>query len=130
MVYENFVFLGSFRNAYESIPDDYQKLLFLEAIMKYGTNGELPNPEEEPLIYAMLQLVIPNIDNQKEKYTKASKGGRPKTFNQKDFDELFDKGLTNQDVADTLGASLSTVERRKKVWKENNSYVKPNDIGF
>lgn len=118
MNYENFVFYGSFLKTVESIPDDYLKLQVLEAIVRYGCANELPNPTKEPMVYAFLQMAIPTIDKQKDNYANGSKGGRPVTHTQEEYNELFERGKTNKEVASILNVSDSTVERKKKTWKE------------
>ena len=118
MNYENFVFYGSFLKTVEAIPDDYLKLQVLEAIIRYGCANELPNPAKEPMVYAFLQMAIPTIDKQKDNYANGSKGGRPVTHTLEEYFNLFAQGKTNKEVAKLLNVSDSTVERKKKQWKE------------
>ena len=118
MEYENFIFYGSFLKTVEAIPDDYLKLRVLEAIVRYGCAWELPDKEKEPMVYAFLQMAIPNIDKQKDNYAKGAKGGRPVTHTQEEYNKLFEEGKKNREVEEILGVSSSTVERKKAIWKK------------
>ena len=119
MEYENFVFYGSFLKTVDSIPDKELKAKVLEAIVRYGCSWQLPDQEKEPMVYAFLQMAIPNIDKQKDSYANGSKGGRPVTYTQEEYNNLFEQGLKNTEVAEKLGVSSSTVDRKKKIWKES-----------
>ena len=118
MEYENFLFYGSFLKTIDSIPDDYLKLQVMEAIIRFGCAWELPNPQENPMVYAFLQMAIPNIEKQKDNYANGSKGGRPVTHTQEEYNKLFDEGKKNKEVQEIMGVSSSTVDRKKKIWRE------------
>lgn len=118
MEYENFIFYGSFLKTIEAIPDESLRLRVLEAIVRYGCTWEIPDKEEEPMVYAFLQMAIPTINKQKENYAKGTKGGRPVTHTQEEYNKLFDEGKKNKEVEKLLGVSSSTVERKRAIWKE------------
>lgn len=122
--YENFLFYGSFLKTIEAIPDPTLQNKVMLAIIRYGCCGCIPSQEEDPMVYAFMMLVIPNIEQQKKNYEKRG-GGRPSvSANQNTFNTLFDEGeLTNQEIADLLGVSLSTVDRRKKQWREEKNAI-------
>lgn len=127
MNYENFVFYGSFLKSLEAIPDDGLRIQVMEAIIRYGCTWELPNPAKEPMVYAFLQMIIPNIDKQKDNYANGSKGGRPSTHTQEEYNNLFAQGKTNKEVAELLNVSHATVERKKKIWKEAKEMEKEKE---
>jgi len=70
------------------------------------------------MVYAFLQMAIPNIEKSKDNYANGSKGGRPVTHTQEEYNKLFEQGVTNKQVEEILKVSHSTVERKKKIWKE------------
>ena len=121
MDYERFIFYGSFRKTIEVLEEELGNKV-LRAIMNYGTTYELPkiNPDDadSTIVFAIMQSIIPVIEKQKTNYESFSKGGRPVSYTQADFDVLFDEGLTNKEVEEQIGCSASTVERRKKIWKD------------
>lgn len=125
MEYENFMFYGSFLKTVDAIPDDYLKLKVMEAIVRYGCAWELPNAQEEPLVYAFLQMAIPNIDKAKDAYT--AKGGRPSKYTQEEYNVLFEQGLSNKEVEEQLSVSHATVERKKKIWRAEKEKAKEKD---
>ena len=114
--YENFIFYGSFLKTIEAIPDKELQNKVLMAIIRYGCAWEVN--DEEPMVNAFLQLVIPTIEKQKDNYAKGSKGGRPVSHTQEEYNKLFDEGKKNKEVEEILGVSSSTVERKKKIWRE------------
>ena len=128
MNYENFIFYGSFLKTVEAIPDEQLRYQVLEAIVRYGCTWELPNPKEKPMVYAFLQMAIPNIDKQKDNYANGSKGGRPVSHSQEEYNELFEQGKTNKEVEEILNVSHATVERKKAIWKSSLSKDTEKDI--
>lgn len=116
MEYENFVFYSSFRQTYDTLPEEL-KLPFLEAIIYYGTNKEMPDAQKDPIIFSLMQLIIPVIDKQKAEYERKSHGGRPTSYNHSEMEELFTAGVSNKEIEKITGASHSTVERYKQVWR-------------
>lgn len=126
MNYENFTFMGNWREMYETLPDDKMRLNFIEAVIKYGTTYEVPNSENDPLTYALMLPIMSSIDKAKDNYANGSKGGRPKQYNQKEFNDLFELGLTNKQVEEKTGASHATVERKKKIWRDSKP-IQEND---
>lgn len=63
--YTSFMFFGSIRESVEALSEeDGNKLL--RAVMLYGTEGILEN--DNPLIYAILLSIKPNIDKASARY--------------------------------------------------------------
>lgn len=74
-----FVFLRSYYEAIQSLPDEY-RLELLDAVLQYAFQGQIPE-ELSPLIRCSFTLLVPNIDSGIRRYTACSengrKGGRP-----------------------------------------------------
>lgn len=72
---ESFVFYRSF---YESLKDleDVDRLIMLDAILKYSLDGEVP--ELKGMHLALFTLIKPQIDANMKRYENGKKGGRPK----------------------------------------------------
>lgn len=74
-----FVFLRSYYEAIQSLPDEY-RLELLDAVLQYAFQGQIPEALS-PLIRCSFTLLVPNIDSGIRRYTACSengrKGGRP-----------------------------------------------------
>lgn len=74
-----FVFLRSYYEAIQSLPDEY-RLELLDAVLQYAFQGQIPE-ELSPLIRCSFTLLVPNIDSSIRRYAANSgngcKGGRP-----------------------------------------------------
>lgn len=124
MAYERFNFMGSWRDTIDALPTELGNKV-LRAIMNYGTAYEAPtinpNDQDSVIVYAIMQSIIPILEKAKTNYENASQGGRPMTATQEDFNRLFDERKSNKEIAEFLSCSTKTVERRKKIWKENQT---------
>jgi len=120
--YEKFIFYGNFRKTIDVLPEAVGNKI-LRAIMNYGTAYETPqiksDDPDSTIVYAIMQTIIPTLEAQKARYESKSNGGRPVNYAQEDFDILFDTEFTNTQIVEQLKCSLSTVERRKKIWNNN-----------
>lgn len=74
-----FVFLRSYYEAIQSLPDEY-RLELLDAVLQYAFQGQIPEALS-PLIRCSFTLLVPNIDSSIRRYAANSgngcKGGRP-----------------------------------------------------
>ena len=89
--------------------------------MEFGLYGVMPPDDDEVWIYGFEQAMT-SIYSAKERYNKSKengrKGGAPERFTIEQVKELKDQGLTNKEVANTLGCSPKTVERKIKAYRE------------
>lgn len=74
-----FVFLRSYYEAMQNLPDEY-RLELLDAMLHYVFQGDAPK-ELSPLIQCSFTLLVPNIDSSIRRYAanteNGRKGGRP-----------------------------------------------------
>jgi hypothetical protein len=129
-----FVLYGGTYDTFESLGKHHSKELaydYIEAIMKFGLFGEIPNEDSELWTYG-LSGTITSIKAAKDKYNASvengKKGGRPKKINKEEVAELKNEGYTNQKVADALNCSLSSVKRANAENRQNiNNNNKSNN---
>lgn len=81
-----FVFLRSYYEAIQSLPDEY-RLELLDAVLQYAFQGQIPE-ELSPLIRCSFTLLVPNIDSSIRRYAacleNGHKGGRPSKQSRED----------------------------------------------
>lgn len=128
----SFVFYATSLEAVEKISEAYPEMgnELLKAIVEYGIYGEYD--KTNPIIEAMMVNISFGIDKAKDRYTKAvengKQGGRPKMIDNEKVRELKEAGLTNREVAERLGCSVSSVEKANKENRETRKNRKnPND---
>lgn len=128
----SFVFYATSLEAVEKISEAYPEMgnELLKAIVEYGIYGEYD--KTNPIIEAMMVNIGFGIDKAKDRYTKAvengKQGGRPKMIDNEKVRELKEAGLTNREVAERLGCSVSSVEKANKENRETRKNRKnPND---
>lgn len=108
------VFYRNFRDALSVLPPE-QRLLAYEAIFAYGLDGIRP---EGGVVGAMVQLIIPAIDKNNQRYENGKKGGRPKKPNvtkQEPNNNQTEPNVTNPEPK---GKRLNV---KGKVLKDNDS---------
>lgn len=128
--YENFVFYGSWRTLLEGFPEDIAKEILWQTML-LGTTGELTT--DNPMIQGIvIGAIAPNIKKAKDRYAVAvengKKGGRKERFSADEIQSLKQQGLTNQQIADKLGCSVSTVEKKAK--QPINEAAQPQDEAY
>lgn len=100
---------------------DTTALHYINCIMEFGLYGIMPPDDDEVWIYGFEQAMT-SIYSAKERYNKSKengrKGGAPERFTKEQVKELKNQGLTNQEVANTLGCSTKTVERKNQAIRE------------
>lgn len=100
---------------------DTTALHYINCIMEFGLYGVMPPDDDEVWIYGFEQAIT-SIYAAKERYNKSKengkKGGAPERFPADRVAELKEQGLTNQEVAEKLGCSTKTVERKNKAIRE------------
>ena len=96
-------------------------LHYINCIMEFGLYGVEPPDDDEVWIYGFEQAMT-SIYSAKERYNKSKengrKGGAPERFSVDQVVELKEQGLTNKEVANILGCSPKTVERKIKAYRE------------
>ena len=115
--YENFVFYGSWKehlNGLKELCDRETAKEVAWQIINYGTEKEFDTDDQKiinmvngmcrDLIVSAKKRRLASIENGKQ-------GGRPKKYKDEDIVDLFNKGLTHQEIADNLGCSVKTVQR-------------------
>lgn len=115
--YENFVFYGSWKehlNGLKELCGDEVAKEVAWQIINYGTIKEFDTDDQKiinmvngmcrDLIVSAKRRRLASIENGKQ-------GGRPKKYKDEDIFDLFNKGLTHQEIADNLGCSVKTVQR-------------------
>lgn len=115
---ENFVFLASWAEAIEAYDNAGQPELggeLAKQIIYYGTMGKLTtdNPLIEGFVKAMCATII---DQSKKRYnackSNGNRGGRPERYPIAEMLKLREAGLTNEQIADSLGCSVQTVIKK------------------
>lgn len=115
--YENFVFYGSWKehlNGLKELCDRETAKEVAWQIINYGTEKCFDTDDQKiinmvngmcrDLIISAKRRRIASIENGKQ-------GGRPKKYKDEDIMDLFNKGLTYQEIADNLGCNVKTVQR-------------------
>lgn len=108
---------------------------FMKAILSFGFDGELPAEDNEVWAFGFAS-VIASIGAAKDRYETSvengKKGGRPKIDREK-VAELKNEGCTNQEIADELNCSLSSIEKinaenRKNQNNQEDLIIPDNEI--
>ena len=71
---DSMVFYRNFRDAVSKLPAE-QRLEAYEAIFAYALDGESPG---DGVVGAVVQMIVPAIDKNNQRYENGKKGGRPK----------------------------------------------------
>ena len=134
MEYDNFVFYGSWRESLEGFReefgDDYAKEA-LWNLMLVATAGDIET-ERKSIIGFINGAVMPNVNKAKDRYAAAiengKKGGRPKKIDDDRVLELKKQGMTNKQVAEALGCSISSIEKINAETRKNQKNQKNQGI--
>ena len=123
---------------YESVFRTYQRIYkknkeraadYINAVMEFGIDGVLPDEDDEVWLYG-LDNAIASISAAKDRRAKniedGAKGGRKKIDLDNDvLSVMRDRGMSYQEIADKLGVSKSTIQRR---FKEIDSALVSNGV--
>ena len=128
---ESFVLYESVFRMYQRIykKDKAKAADYINAVMEFGIDGVLPDEDDELWFYG-LDNAIASIDSSKNNRTKniedGAKGGRKKIDLDNDvLSVMRDRGMSYQEIADKLGVSKSTIQRR---FKEIDSALVSNGV--
>ena len=120
---------------YESVYVQYDRLMkrgkieaaqaFINAVMRYGLYGEVPDDESEIWDYGF-DGVVATVSAAKSRYTKQI------DVPQDELQMLVDEGRTQQDIANYYNCSVDTIQRRMKQYgiarrKTAENTAKPQD---
>lgn len=115
----SFVFYATNLEVIETLEGTDKELAnqFMKAIIEYGIYGEYENTN--PIIKVLMVQAGFGIDKAKDRYAVAvengKKGGRPKIDLDNDvLSVMRDRGMSYQEIANKLGVSKSTIQRRFK----------------
>ena len=102
---------------YESVYVQYDRLMkrgkievaqaFIDAVMRYGLYGEVPDDESEIWDYGF-DGVVATVSAAKSRYTKQI------DVPQDELQMLVDEGRTQQEIASYYKCSVDTIQRRMK----------------
>ena len=102
---------------YESVYVQYDRLMrrgkiqaaqaFINAVMRYGLYGEVPDDESEIWDYGF-DGVVATVSAAKSRYTKQI------DVPQDELQMLLDEGRTQQEIANFYNCSVDTIQRRMK----------------
>lgn len=123
---------------YESVFRTYQRIYkkdkaraadYINAVMEFGIDGVIPDEDDEVWFYG-LDNAIASISAAKDRRAKniedGAKGGRKKIDLDNDvLSVMRDRGMSYQEIADKLGVSKSTIQRR---FKEIDSALVSNGV--
>lgn len=121
---------------YESVYVQYDRLMrrgkvqaaqaFIDAVMRYGLYGEVPDDESEIWDYGF-DGVVATVSAAKSRYTKQIE------VPPEELQKLVDEGLTQQEIARYYNCSVDTIQRRMKQYgiarrKTAENTAKPQDL--
>lgn len=115
---ENFIFIASWASTIESFDEMGQPDIageLAKQIIYYGTKGEITT--DNPMIRGIVEgMCVALIDQAKQKYQNCkingNKGGRPEKYPVSEMLRLKETGLTDAEIADSLGCSVQTVIKK------------------
>jgi AraC-like DNA-binding protein len=123
---ENFVFLASWYDilkGYDTAGKPEMASEIAKQIIYYGVTGEITS--EDPIVAGTVTgMCAALINNSKKRYSNCvsngKKGGKPEQFSLDDILNLQKQGLSEQEIADRLGCSIKTVQRKLEKAEEED----------
>lgn len=114
---ENFVFYASWLDALRGLDETNSREFaneFLRQIVIYGVTGDIET--DNPMVIGFINAMCKDLVEKSKKRHKAciengNKGGRPKKFDEEKIIEMYNEGMSEQDIADKLGCAIRTVKR-------------------
>ena len=123
---ENFLFLASWHDILEGYDTAGKPEIASEIakqIIYYGVTGEMTS--DDPIVTSIVTgMCAALIDKSKRRYNSCvangKQGGRPTQYSDEDVLYLHKQGLSDQDIADNLGCSVKTVQRKLAKFKDED----------
>lgn len=117
---DNFLFLASWYDilqGYDAAGKPEIASEIAKQIIYYGVTGSMTS--EDPIITGTVTgMCATLIDKSKRRYNtcvaNGKQGGRPQQYTDEDVWNLHQQGLSDQEIADKLGCSVRTVQRKLK----------------
>ena len=115
---ENFVFYADWIDVIKAYDDSGKPDLageLTKQIVYYGVTGEMTSQDSiiTGLVTAMCAALI---EKSKNRYNacknNGQRGGRPNQFDKDNIMKLHEQGLSHKEIADKLGCSKKTVQRK------------------
>lgn len=122
---ENFLFLASWHDileGYDSAGKPEIASELAKQIVYYGVTGKMTS--SDPIITGTVTgMCAALIDKSKKRYNtcvaNGKQGGRPSQYSDEDVWKLHQQGFSDQDIADNLGCSVKTVQRKLTKFQED-----------
>lgn len=111
----DFIFLNNWYDIIKAYDDAGQPDManaIAKEIIIYGVTGDTKTTD--PLIYGIVKgLCTDQIKRPKARHSieNGKKGGRPPKYDKSQMIELRCQGLTDQEIANTIGCTVKTVQR-------------------
>jgi len=119
-----FPFFYSYYEAYDELPNDRDKVIFIDAMMKYAFFGE--EPDLPKYLVSMFKLVRPNIEtsvkNMRQGAINGKKGGAPEGNQNARKDTLEGKTTPG------LNENKADKDKEKEKDKENGEQNNPSSL--
>ncbi len=119
-----FPFFYSYYEAYDELPNDRDKVVFIDAMMKYAFFGE--EPDLPKYLVSMFKLVRPNIEksvkNMRQGAVNGKKGGAP------DGNQNARKDTLEEKTTPGLNGNKADKEKEKEKDKEDGEENNPNSL--
>lgn len=114
---ENFVFYADWIDIIKAYDKTNPELAgnLAKQIIYYGVTGEMTT--DDPIVTGTVNsMCAALIEKSKNRHRAAiangKQGGRPKQYTDEDVLTLRQQGLSDQEIADNLGCSVRTVQRK------------------
>ena len=122
---ENFVFYADWIDIIKAYDKTNPELAgnLAKQIIYYGVTGEMTT--DDPIVTGTVNsMCAALIEKSKNRHRAAiangKQGGRPKQYTDEDVLTLHQKGLSDQEIADNLGCSIRTVQRKLAKLKDED----------
>lgn len=114
---DNFVFYASWLDALSGLDETNSREFaneFLRQIVIYGVTGEIET--DNPMIVGFINAMCKDLLDKSKKRHKAciengNRGGRPKQYDDDEMRDLYQQGMSAENIAQKMGCSVKTVQR-------------------
>lgn len=124
------VFYESAYAAINYLPTTELKWEAAQGLLNYGFYGIEPE-SDNPFVNMIYVQAIPSMRNAKQRYEKAvdngKKGGRPTEISTEQIMQMKKDGMTNKQIAEQLGCTVSNVENRITIYNKTHPN-NPNNL--